>query len=176
MAENDDVSRDTAKAGVLEQQVDAIIDNYQSHDRVQLAVDRQELIVLASQMDELVVTGRTAKIIRLKISSAHAMILKLRAKQLFTENDVKDLPDVKEIAETLAVIEERDPYTTTVQRFDVDHGVLLEEQTEITEMLARVLPAKYRKDELRILLERIQNAIIDNRSKRRAAASRAQGV
>src|SRR5664279_1025694 len=121
MAENDEVSRDTAKAAVIEEQVDAIIGNYESHDRVQLAVDRQELIVLASQMDELVVTGPTAKIIRLKISSAHAMILKLRAKQLFTENDVKDLPDVKEIAETLAVIEERDPYTTTVQRFDVDH-------------------------------------------------------
>jgi len=87
---------------------------------------------------------------------------------------MEELPDVQEIQETLAVIEVRDPDATTVQRFDSDHNVLVDMQDRIGRMLTRVLPAKYKKDDLRALLDRIENAIVDNRSKRKAAAYRSQ--
>ena len=76
-----------------------------------------------------------------------------------------DLPDVQEVE----VIEARGE-GTSIQQYDRDHQVLLDEQAEIAELVARELPAEYNKDEVRALLDRIENAIDDNRAKRSAAA------
>jgi len=81
------------------------------------------------------------------------------------------LPDVEEVAVIVAAIEARGS-DTSVQQFDRDHQVLLDEQAEIAELVSRELPAEYNKNDVRALLDRIENAIDDNRAKRKAAASR----
>lgn len=83
-----------------------------------------------------------------------------------------ELPDVAEIEEIVAATEAREARSTDVERFDSDHQVLLNVQSEITDLLARELPDSYDKSDLRALLERIENAILANRSKRAAAAHR----
>jgi len=87
-----------------------------------------------------------------------------------------EMPDVGEIEEILAVIETRDPLTTTVKQFDRDHGVLLDSQAEVTEAVMRELPEKYPygRDQLQALLGRIQDTIVANRSAREAAFARGQ--
>ena len=76
------------------------------------------------------------------------------------------LPDVAEIVEIVAAAEEREARSTDPERFDADHQVLLNVQAELTEMLARELPETYDKEDLRALLERIENAIAANRARR----------
>jgi hypothetical protein len=78
-----------------------------------------------------------------------------------------DLPDVQEVAIIVAAIEARGA-DTGAQQLDRDHQVLLDEQAEIAELVSRELPAEYKKDEVRALLDRIENAIDDNRAKRKA--------
>lgn len=80
-----------------------------------------------------------------------------------------DLPDVQEVALIVAAIEARGG-GASIGQYDRDHQVLLDEQAEIAELVARELPAEYNKDEVRALLDRIENAIDDNRAKRSAAA------
>ena len=80
-----------------------------------------------------------------------------------------DLPDVQEVALIVAAIEARGE-SASIEQYDRDHQVLLDEQAEIAELVARELPAEYNKDEVRALLDRIENAIDDNRAKRSAAA------
>ncbi len=80
-----------------------------------------------------------------------------------------DLPDVQEVALIVAAIEARGE-GTSIGQYDRDHQVLLDEQAEIAELVARELPAEYNKDEVRALLDRIEKAIDDNRAKRNAAA------
>ena len=78
-----------------------------------------------------------------------------------------DLPDVQEVAIIVAAIEARGA-GTGAQQLDRDHQVLLDEQAEIAELVSRELPSEYNKDEVRALLDRIENAIDDNRAKRKA--------
>jgi hypothetical protein len=87
-----------------------------------------------------------------------------------------ELPEVGEVGEILAVIETRNPLTTTVEQFDRDHGVLLDIQAEVAEAVMRELPAKYRysRDQLQALLGRIQDTIVGNRAAREAAFARGQ--
>ncbi len=85
---------------------------------------------------------------------------------------MNDLPDLDTITTMLTVVEGRDPTGTTATRFDEDHGVLLDTQAEIVALLSRELPAGYDKDDLRNLLDRIENDIDRNRSVREAAMSR----
>jgi phage gp29-like protein len=87
-----------------------------------------------------------------------------------------ELPDVGEIEEILAVIETRNPLTTTVEQFDRDHGVLLDSQAEVAEAVMRELPDEYpyTRDQVQALLGRIQDAIAANRSARDAAFARGQ--
>jgi hypothetical protein len=82
-----------------------------------------------------------------------------------------ELPDIGEIEEILAVIETRDAVTNSVEQFDRDHGVLLDLQAEVAEVVLGQLPAKYPydKDQLRALLGRIQDTIVVNRARREAA-------
>jgi hypothetical protein len=87
-----------------------------------------------------------------------------------------ELPDVGEVGEILAVIEARDPRTTTVEQFDRDHVVLLDIQSEVAEAVMRELPPKYpySRGQLQALLGRIQDTIVANRSAREAAFARGQ--
>jgi hypothetical protein len=82
-----------------------------------------------------------------------------------------ELPDVGEVEEMLAVIETRDPVTTSVEQFDRDHGVLLDIQAEVAEAVLRELPAKYpyNRDQLQALLGRVQERIAANRAQRETA-------
>jgi hypothetical protein len=83
-----------------------------------------------------------------------------------------DLPDLDTIATMLAAVEARNPSSTTASRYDEDHNVLLSTQAEIVEMVSRELPASYDKDELRNLLDRIDNDIDANRAAREVAFGR----
>jgi hypothetical protein len=85
---------------------------------------------------------------------------------------MSDLPDLDTITTMLTAVEARDPDSTSTVRFDEDHNVLRSTQAEIVEMLARELPASYDKDDLRALLDRIDNDIDRNRALREAARSR----
>src|ERR1700712_1430181 len=87
-----------------------------------------------------------------------------------------ELPDVGEIEEMLAVIETRDPVATSVEQYDRDHGVLLDNQAEVAEAVMRELPEKYphTRDQLQALLGRIQDVIVDNRARREDAYARGQ--
>jgi protein-tyrosine phosphatase len=85
-----------------------------------------------------------------------------------------ELPDVGEIQEMVAAVEAKRADVTSAQQFDIDHQVLLNVRGEITEMLARELPAEYDKDDLRALLERIENAITRNRTQRAEATRSAE--
>ena len=78
-----------------------------------------------------------------------------------------DLPDVGEVVIIVDAIEARGE-GTDAQQLDRDHQVLLDEQAEIAELVSRELPAEYNKDDVRALLDRIENAIDDNRAKRKA--------
>ncbi len=80
-----------------------------------------------------------------------------------------DLPDVQEVAIIVAAIEARGD-GTSVQQFDRDHQVLLDEQAEIAQLVSQELPAEYNKNDMRALLNRIGNAIDANRAKRQAAS------
>ena len=82
------------------------------------------------------------------------------------------LPDLETIATLLSVVEARDSTSTPVWRFDEDHNVLLATQAELVQMLSSVLPASYDKDDLRTLLDRIDNDIENNRAARKAAMVR----
>lgn len=83
-----------------------------------------------------------------------------------------ELPDLDTITTMLDAVEARNPTTTTTSRFDEDHNVLRSTQAEIVEMLSRQLPDAYDKDELRALLDRIDNDIDRNRALRGNARSR----
>jgi len=89
-----------------------------------------------------------------------------------------DLPDVGEIEEMLAVIETRDPVTISVEQFDRDHGVLLDNQAEVAEAVMRELPEKYpaTRDQLQALLGRIQDVIAANRAQRETAYALGQSM
>lgn len=78
-------------------------------------------------------------------------------------------PDVAEIAEIVAAAEASEARSTNVERFDSDHQVLLNVQGEVTDLLTRESPDSSDNEALRALLERIENAIVANRSKRAAA-------
>ena len=82
---------------------------------------------------------------------------------------MNDLPDLDTISTMLDAVEARDPETTTPFRYDQDHEVLLSTQAEIVEMLERDLPPTYDKDDLRALLDRIDNDIDRNRELRGSA-------
>ena len=87
-----------------------------------------------------------------------------------------ELPDVGEIQEMVAAVEAKRADVTSAQQFDIDHQVLLNVRGEIAEMLARELPAEYDKDDLRALLERIENAITRNRTQRAEATRSAEAI
>jgi len=78
-------------------------------------------------------------------------------------------PDVAEIEQIVAAAEAREAHSTDVERFDSDHQVLLDVQGEVAELLTRESPDSSNNEALRALLERIENAIVANRSKRAAA-------
>ena len=74
----------------------------------------------------------------------------------------------------VSAVEAKNAGTTSVQQFDSDHQVLLNVQGELADTLARELPAEhdaagFDKDGLRALLDRVEDAIADNRSKRASA-------
>jgi Spy/CpxP family protein refolding chaperone len=79
-------------------------------------------------------------------------------------------PDVAEIEQIIAAAEAREAHSTDVERFDSDHQVLLNVQGEVAELLTSESPDSSDNESLRALLERIENAIDTNRSKRAAAA------
>lgn len=79
-------------------------------------------------------------------------------------------PDVTEIEQIVAAAEAREAHSTDVERFDSDHQVLLNVQGEVAELLTGESPDSPDNEYLRALLERIENAIDANRSKRAAAA------
>lgn len=81
-------------------------------------------------------------------------------------------PDFDTIITLLNVVEGRDPATTPIRRYDEDHGVLLSTQAEVVESVAGEAAAVLNKDELRDLLDRIDNAIEANRAQRSAVAAR----
>ena len=80
-------------------------------------------------------------------------------------------PDIAEITQTLEFIEGRDPATTSVSRYDSDHAVLINLRERIAPLV--IQPRNTGSDEGRPaavdLLDRIENAIEDNRAKRDAA-------
>jgi hypothetical protein len=79
-------------------------------------------------------------------------------------------PDLEEIRTILDVVEHRDPDTAGPERLDADHGVLVTVQAELAEAVARqreVDPDAGRPaQELRLLLDRVENTIAENRSVR----------
>ena len=81
-------------------------------------------------------------------------------------------PDFDSIITLLNVVEGRDPATTSVRRYDADHGVLLSTQAEVMESLAGEATAVLNKDQLRALLDRIEQDIDQNRELRSALAAR----
>ncbi|MDQ2738942.1 MAG: hypothetical protein M3Y35_10090 [Actinomycetota bacterium] len=83
-----------------------------------------------------------------------------------------ELPDLETISTLLTVVEGRDPVTTGVARFDEDHNVLRSTQAEVLAALTRNLPENYDKDDLRRVLERIEDAIEVNRAVRQQASAR----
>lgn len=83
-----------------------------------------------------------------------------------------ELPDLETISTLLTVVEGRDPVTTGVARFDEDHNVLRSTQAEVLATLTRNLPENYDKDDLRRVLERIEDAIEVNRAVRQEASAR----
>lgn len=85
---------------------------------------------------------------------------------------MNDLPDLDTIDTLLSAVEGRNPDTTSTSRFDEDHNVLRSTQAEIVEMLSGPLPSSYNKDDLRALLDRIDNDIDQNRAQRKEAKGR----
>ncbi len=89
---------------------------------------------------------------------------------------MEDQPDVAEITQTLEFIEGRDPSTTSVARYDSDHAVLISLRDRIAPLV--IQPRNPGSDEGRPaavdLLDRIENAIDDNRARRETATHRAQ--
>ncbi|SDP34723.1 hypothetical protein SAMN04515671_3818 [Nakamurella panacisegetis] len=81
-------------------------------------------------------------------------------------------PDFDTIITLLEIVEGRDPAATSVTRFDEDHEVLLSTQAEVVESLAGDAPAELDKDEMRALLDRIEQDIDRNRELRSAVAAR----
>lgn len=79
------------------------------------------------------------------------------------------VPDITEIEEIVAAAEAREAGSTDVERFDSDHQVLLNVQAEVAELLTGESPDSANNEDLRALLERIENAIVSNRTKRAAA-------
>jgi hypothetical protein len=79
-------------------------------------------------------------------------------------------PDLQEIRKILDVVEHRDPESAGPERLDADHGVLLTVQAELGEAVTRqrVLDpaARPAADELRLLLDRVENVLAENRSAR----------
>ncbi|MGS0683677.1 hypothetical protein ACVBEQ_00745 [Nakamurella sp. GG22] len=84
-----------------------------------------------------------------------------------------DQPDVAEIAQTLAIIEDRDPARTDVSRFDSDHSVLLDMRDRVAGLVVqqRTDGAESDGSDVSPLLDRIENAIDNNRAKRELAAA-----
>jgi hypothetical protein len=84
-----------------------------------------------------------------------------------------DQPDVAEIAQTLAIIEDRDPAHTDVSRFDSDYRVLVDMRDRVAGLVVqqRTDGAESDGSDVSPLLDRIENAIDDNRAKRELAAS-----
>ncbi len=84
-----------------------------------------------------------------------------------------DIPDIQEIEETLVIIENRDPHATSIEQFDRDHDSLLDMQERVAQVVisARALSAGDRRDHLVEVLDRIENAVQDNRSRSGAAGS-----
>ncbi len=82
-------------------------------------------------------------------------------------------PDVAEIAQTLAVIEDRDPAHTDVSRFDSDHSVLLDMRDRVAGLVVQQRTDGSESDgsDVSPLLDRIENAIDNNRAKRELAAA-----
>ncbi|WP_154674058.1 hypothetical protein [Nakamurella lactea] len=74
-------------------------------------------------------------------------------------SEPSDLPDLTEIDETVTFIENRSPASNTPEQADRDEAVLGSIQPRLTEMLARQLPARYDKDRIRGLLDRVNNTI-----------------
>lgn len=82
------------------------------------------------------------------------------------------LPDLETISTLLTVVEGRDQETTSVTRYDDDHAVLLNTQAELVDVLTQDLPADFDQEALRRLLQRIDEAIENNRTRRGAAMAR----
>ena len=87
---------------------------------------------------------------------------------------MEEQPDVAEIAQTLAIIEDRDPARTDVSRFDSDHAVLLNMRDRVAGLVVQQRTDGTESDgsDVSPLLDRIENAIDGNRSKRETAAAR----
>lgn len=80
-------------------------------------------------------------------------------------------PDIPEIAQTLEIIEGRDTSSTSVSRYDSDHAVLISLRDRVAPLVIR--PRNPGSEEGRPaavdLLDRIENAIDDNRARRDAS-------
>ncbi len=87
---------------------------------------------------------------------------------------MEDQPDIAEIAQTLEIIEGRDPATTSVERYDSDHAVLISLRDRVAPLV--IQPRNPGSEEGRPvvvgLLDRIENAIDDNRARRETASQR----
>jgi hypothetical protein len=85
-----------------------------------------------------------------------------------------DQPDIEEIAQTLQFIENRDPASTSVSQYDRDHEILASLRDRVAPVV--IQPRTEGSEEGRPaaidLLDRIENAIDDNRAKRESAAHR----
>jgi hypothetical protein len=85
---------------------------------------------------------------------------------------MEDHPDIAEIAQTLDIIVGRDPATTSVERYDSDHAVLVSLRDRIAPLV--IQPRNSGSEEGRPaavdLLDRIENAIDENRARRETAS------
>lgn len=82
------------------------------------------------------------------------------------------LPDLEAISTLLSVVEGRNPATTTVSRFDEDHNVLRNTQAELVDTLTRDSTEGDDKEHLRRVLQRLEDTIELNRSRRKDAMAR----
>lgn len=87
---------------------------------------------------------------------------------------MEEQPDIPEIAQTLEIIEGRDPMSTSVSRYDSDHAVLINLRERVAPLVIR--PGNPGSEQGRpaavSLLDRIENAIDDNRARRESVSHR----
>lgn len=81
---------------------------------------------------------------------------------------MEDQPNLAEITQTLEFIEGRDASTTSVSRYDSDHAVLISLRERVAPLVIQLRNpgSEEGRPAVVALLDRIENAIEDNRAKR----------